>query len=66
MRFVEDHTGEVYSADDALDHAFDCADCDSGACPIGQRASARNMSCCDYVELYPHEAAPLMGCNILV
>ena len=61
MMFIDPATGKEYSADDVLDKAFDCADCNSGSCPIGQRSSALNLDCCSYVEMHSEEAARLIG-----
>lgn len=63
--FRDEKTGEVFDADDALDHVFNCADCNIGSCPIGKRIILLRVDCCTFVETHPAEAAGLMGLTVV-
>ena len=65
MKFRDPETGEVYDADDALDSVFECNCCNPGTCPIGKEAFISGYSCADYTESHPHEAARLMGFEVV-
>ena len=65
MKFRDPETGEVYDADDALDSVFECNCCNPGTCPIGKEAFISGYSCADYTESHPHEAARLMGYEVV-
>lgn len=63
MKFRNPKTGEVYhDSDIALDSAFNCANCVK--CPLKKRTFLTALSCCDWVDTYPHEAAALMGYEV--
>ena len=64
MKFRNPKTGEVYhDSDIALDSAFNCANCVK--CPLKERTFLTALSCCDWVDTYPHEAAALMGYEVV-
>ena len=64
MKFRNPETGEVYhDSDIALDSAFNCANCVK--CPLKERTFLTALSCCDWVDTYPHEAAALMGYEVV-
>ena len=64
MKFRDPDTGEVFhDSDMALDSAFNCADCVE--CPIKEKTFSSGLSCCDYVDANPYEAARLMGYEVL-
>lgn len=66
MKFRNPETGEVFDdVDVTLDSAFDCDCCNPGTCPVGKAAFISGYSCCDYVEKHPHEAACLMGFEVV-
>lgn len=65
MKFRDPETREVYEADDALDSVFECNCCNPGTCPIGKEAFISGYSCADYTESHPHEAARLMGYEVV-
>lgn len=65
MKFRDPEAGEVYDADDALDSVFECNCCNPGTCPIGKEAFISGYSCADYTESHPHEAARLMGFEVV-
>lgn len=57
-------TGEVFhDSDMALDSVFNCADCVE--CPIKEKTFSSGLSCCDYVDANPYEAARLMGYQVV-
>ena len=64
MKFRDPDTGEVFhDSDMALDSAFNCADCVE--CPIKEKTFSSGLSCCDYVDANPYEAARLMGYEVV-
>lgn len=64
MKFRDPDTGEVFhDSDMALDSAFNCADCVE--CPIKEKTFSSGLSCCDYVDANPYEAARLMGFEVV-
>lgn len=64
MKFRNPKTGEVYhDSDIALDSAFNCANCVK--CPLKERTFLTALSCCDWVDTHPHEAARLMGYEVV-
>lgn len=64
MKFRNPETGEVFhDSDMALDSAFNCADCVE--CPIKEKTFSSGLSCCDWVDANPHEAASLMGYEVV-
>lgn len=65
LAFRDEKTGEVCDSDTALDHVFNCADCNIGSCPIGKRVALLQMDCCTFVETHPAEAASLMGLTVV-
>lgn len=65
LTFRDEKTGEAFNADDALDHVFNCADCNIGSCPIGKRVALLQMDCCTFVETHPAEPARLMGLTVV-
>ena len=57
-------TGEVFhDSDMALDSVFNCADCVE--CTIKEKTFSSGLSCCDYVDANPYEAARLMGYQVV-
>lgn len=65
LSFRDEKSGEDFNADDALEHVFNCADCNIGSCPIGKRVALLQMDCCAFVESHPAEAARLMGLTVI-
>ena len=64
MKFRDPDTGEVFhDSDMALDSAFNCADCVE--CPIKEKTFSSGLSCCDYVDANPYEAARQKGYEVV-
>lgn len=65
MKFRNPETGEVfYDSDMAINSAFHCGDCLE--CPIkGKTFITDSSSCCNWVDAHPHEAARLMGYEVV-
>lgn len=65
MKFRNPETGEVYDAGDALISVFGCDYCNPGTCLIGKEAFISGYCCADYTKSHPHEAARMMGYEVV-
>ena len=66
MKFRNPKTGEVFDCtEDALESASCCNNCNPRDCPIGKASFISGYSCFDYAEAHPHEAARLMGYEVV-